>query len=211
MIRAHPVARRLPERPDAARPSLVRLLARLATSRWRAGVLVAVMLLSTWALFTLDEMFRIRTGAPTPDTQNALTLDQAVSQLAAWDDGSRRLYTVFAAVDFVFPLASGLVLALVAHWLIVLGNRDPGPAVPTGAALVCLVPVPFDYAENVGFLAALATGGQLPLQVALLAKMLKLVGIAVSAGIVLVLLLVLVIRFAVGLVRASTAHRGDSR
>lgn len=207
MIRVHPLGPRQPERPDAARRSPVRLLTRLATSRWRAGTLVVAMLLSTWALFTLDALFALRTGAPTPDTQNALTLEQAVSQLAAWDDGSRQLYALFAAVDFVFPLASGLVLTVVAYWLVVLGNRHPGPAVPTWVALLCLLPVPFDYAENVGFLAALATGGQLPLQVALIAKALKLTSITLSAGVVVVLAVVLVVRFAVGRIRAGAARR----
>ncbi len=116
----------------------LRLVSWLAGSWRRATALVGVTAVSMWAVFAIDAEVLRRTGAPTPDTQNALTLPQATAQLAAWDDGTTRLYAGFAAVDFVFPLAASLVLAVVAHRLVVLGERWPGPAVPRGVALVCL-------------------------------------------------------------------------
>ncbi|CAA9384148.1 MAG: hypothetical protein AVDCRST_MAG66-511 [uncultured Pseudonocardia sp.] len=192
------------------RPPL-RLVSWLAASWRRAGALVGVMAVSMWAVFAIDAEFLRRTGAPTPDTQNALTLPQATGQLAAWDDGTARLYAGFAAVDFVFPLAASLVLAVVAHRLVVLGERWPGPAVPRGVALVCLLPALFDYAENVGFLAALATGDELPVQVALVAKSLELATIGLSGGLLAVLAAVLAARFvALRLVRRDGV-RGDGR
>jgi hypothetical protein len=172
----------------------VRPITWLATSWRRSAVLVGVAALSTWALFGLDARFARRTGAPTPDTQNGLTLERATAQLSSWDGGSTRLYLLFAAVDFVFPLAAALVLAVVAHRVVVLGNRGPGPVVPTGIALVQLLPVVFDYAENLGFLAAVATGGELPIRVALIMKALKLTSIGLAAGLLVVLVVVFVVR-----------------
>lgn len=180
-----------------SRLSPARAVEWLATSRWRAAVLLGVVLLSTAALFSIDALFARRTGLPTPDTRNTLTLEEAIAQLSAWDDGSRLLYVGFAAVDFVFPLSVALFYAVVAHWLIVLGNRRPGPTVPAWVALVCLLPAAFDYVENAGFLAALGTGDPQWIRLALVGKALKLATLGVPAGLVAVLAVLLAVRTAV--------------
>ena len=182
----------------------LRLVSWLAASWRRAAALVAVTAVSMWAVFAIDAEFLRRTGAPAPDTQNALTPEEATRQLAAWDGGTRALYAGFAAVDTVFPLAASLVLAVAAHRLVVLGERWPGPAVPRGVALACLAPALFDYAENAGFLVALGTGEPLAVRAALVAKALKLATIGLSGGLVAVLAVVLVAR----LLASRRARRG---
>lgn len=127
----------------------------------RPVLLAGLVMLSMWALFSAEDAFTAVTGLPVLDTQNDLTAPSAAAQIATYDEAARRAYALFAVIDYVFPLAAAVLLAVVAHRLIAVGPRraSGAPLVPPAVALLALLPALADYVENVALTGAVVTGG----------------------------------------------------
>lgn len=169
------------------------MLDRVGRGMVRPLALAALALLSMWALFSAEDAFTAVTGLPVLDTQNDLTAPEAAVQIASYDDAAREAYALFAVLDYVFPLAASLLLAVIAHRLIALGPRRASgdPLVPPAAALLGLVPAVADYAENIALTGAVLTGGEPGWITAGLlfkaAKLASLTGMQVLLGVLTVL------------------------
>jgi hypothetical protein len=91
------------------------------------------------------------------DMQNELTPAQIFAQLDGYTDQAFELYSVFQAIDYVFPVVAGLFLAAVCAFAL----RHAAPALYQTAAdknlfLLLLVPTAFDFMENFSLLRVVA-------------------------------------------------------
>jgi len=135
----------------------------------------------------------VAAGAAPFDLQNGLVPGDVYRQLAGWTPAARQLYFVFSAVDCIFPLAAGLLLAATIAFCL----RSSAPRACAWLAdrtllPLLLLPTACDWLENGFAVAAVAMFPEGPawLPVALVAaKRAKLAGLAVvqplMAGLVL--------------------------
>jgi hypothetical protein len=183
------------------------LLLRCSRSLW---AFVAIWLGSTLSIFVLLRIgvaFAAATEGLQPfDLQNDLTVDAALAQLPRYTAESHRLYALFAAVDFVFPLVASLASAATAAFLL----RHGLPSVyarleARRGLLVLLLPTLFDWLENVAALAFIYLGGtpSPPLATLLVVfKRLKLGSLNLLWALLMLLTLVAVVRKVAGWSRA---------
>lgn len=184
------------------------VLDRVGRGVLRPLLLVGLVMLSMWALFSAEDAFTAVTGLPVLDTQNDLTAPSAAAQIATYDDAARRAYVLFAVLDYVFPLAASVLLAVVAHRLIAVGPRRASGAslVPPAVALLALLPALADYVENVALTGAVVTGGAPGwIAVGLAAKAAKLTSLTGTGVLVGALA---VVALAAGAVRSARRGRG---
>ncbi|MGC5221938.1 hypothetical protein ACPW96_04970 [Micromonospora sp. DT81.3] len=141
------------------------------------------MALSQWALFRADAVFAGIWGFSTLDTQSVITPESMVEQIRSYSEPAVEAYELFAAIDYVFPPAAGLLLSATTLWLIRRSNRATSWSVPEWIALLCLLPVMFDYVENIFLAFAVITEGAFAAVTgALVGKALKLASLAVSSA-----------------------------
>ncbi|HYO70652.1 MAG TPA: hypothetical protein VEU33_31695 [Archangium sp.] len=187
------------------------LLLRVSRSPLAFIASVLVFCLSFYGLFRITDAFAAVTGGFQPfDMQNVLKVDGVLAQLPLYTDDSRRLYAAFAATDFVFPAVGGLVVGGAAAFLM----RHGLPSVyvrfeARRGFVLFLLPTLFDFLENVAALAVifLAPPPSRALATILVGfHQLKLGTLLLGHGTIMLLALVLVLRKAVGLVRAPQAR-----
>lgn len=174
--------------------AIQRLIVHLSTSG-TGYILVLVLAVGSFTLLArIGAAFpAVAAGAPPFDLQNGLVAGDVYRQLAGWTPAARPLYFVFSAVDCVFPLAAGLLLAATITFCL----RYSAPRACTRLAdrtllPLLLVPTACDWLENGLAVAAVAMFPEGPawLPAALVAaKRAKLAGLAVvqplMAGLVL--------------------------
>ena len=103
------------------------------------------------------------------DMQNNLTVEQIFTQLESYTDRAFDLYAIFQAVDYVFPVVAGLVLATVCAFG--LRNTSAGLyaiADKRNLFLLILIPAVFDWSENLNLLCVIIAW---PEQIELAARM----------------------------------------
>lgn len=192
-------------------PRLQALLLRFSRSPLAFIAAVLVFCLSFYGLFRITHAFAAVTGGFQPfDMQNGLDVAGVLAQLPLYTDDSRRLYAWFAATDFVFPAAGGLVFGGAAAFLM----RHAMPSVyawfeARRGFVLFLLPTLFDFLEN---LAALTVIFLVPSPSQALATVLvgfhqlKLGTLITAHSTTMLLGLFLVLRKTVGLVRPSQAR-----
>ncbi len=132
-------------------------------SWWKTILLIACFALTMGQLFAVTGEFpglAINSSlgeAVVPfDMQNDLTPAQLYEQLAVWSEASFSRYTWFQIVDFIFPLAGGLMSAvLAALGLRLLSDKYYALAVSRKLFLAFLIATCFDWLENIGFIGVL--------------------------------------------------------
>ncbi len=157
-----------------------------------AAAVVACVSLA--ALIGIGAGFRAVSGGALPfDLQHDLTAEQVLAQLPGYTVQARRQYALFTAIDFVFPLAAGLVLAAGAAFCL----RRAFPA--TYASLVQRQLFPLllsasllDWCENVAAITAITAFPDTTAAMAtalVVAKDLKLTFLAFTQALTLLLAL----------------------
>jgi len=143
--------------------SLNDLMLRFSRS-WPLFLLAAVVTFGSLYLFTgvIGPRFAELTGGSPPfDLQNALTVDQVYEQLPAYPEDARRLYYLFSAIDFAFPLFASLFLAAIAAFsLRYLWPTGYDWVTERRLWVLLLLPAVFDWAENVFALTVITNYGQ---------------------------------------------------
>lgn len=143
--------------------SLNDLMLRFSRS-WPLFLLAALVTFGSLYLFTgvIGPRFTELTGGSPPfDLQNTLTVDQVYEQLPNYPDEAKRLYYLFSAIDFAFPLFANLFLAAIAAFSL----RYLWPAgydwvTARRLWVLLLLPALFDWAENVFALTVITNSGQ---------------------------------------------------
>lgn len=170
--------------------SLIRIPGWFIVSPARYIGLAITLLLSQWALFRADGVFARISGYPTLDTQNGLTVQGAVDQIRSYAAEAVQAYELFAVIDYLFPLAGGLFQSATLLWLLRVANRSTPRRIPEWTCLLLLLPVVFDYVENIFLAAAVATeGASIFIGVALVAKSLKLASLILSGALTVAVLI----------------------
>ncbi|MES2094797.1 MAG: hypothetical protein V4531_13450 [Actinomycetota bacterium] len=171
-------------------PSPLRLPAWFIGSPARYIGLIIATVLSQWALFRADVVFEGISGYPTLDTQNDLTVDAAVEQIRSYTPQAVEAYELFAVLDYVFPLVASILLSANLLWLVRFSNRRTSWRIPEWVAVIGLLPVVFDFTENIFLASAVTTDGSAALlTVAIAAKKLKLLSLVVASSAQLIALL----------------------
>lgn len=179
---------------------LNQLVIRISTSGWLFIATTVVAFGSLGILNQIGAAFPAHAGGAQPfDLQNGLTTGQVFAQIAGYTEQARRLYYLFTAIDYVFPLAAGLFLAAAGAF----GLRHGLPAIYATLAQRQLFPLfllgsAFDWCENVAALTAIVGYPDAPAVVPALlvgAKRLKLFFVLLTNGLVAVLLLVAAARW----------------
>jgi len=131
---------------------------------WPLFLLAALVTFGSLYLFTgvIGPRFTAMTGGFPPfDLQNALTANQVYEQLPSYPEEARRLYYLFSAIDFAFPLFASLFLAAIAAFSL----RYLWPAACAWVTdrrlwVLMLLPALFDWAENVFALTVITNHGR---------------------------------------------------
>lgn len=169
-----------------------------------------VFCLSFYGLFRITHAFAAVTGGYQPfDMQNGLDVAGVLAQLPLYTGDSRRLYAWFAATDFVFPAAGGLVLGGAAAFLMRHGLPSVYARFEARRGFVLfLLPTLFDFLENLAALTAifLVPPSQLSATILVGFHQLKLGTLILGHGTTMLLGLVLVLRKAMRLVTAPQAR-----
>lgn len=131
---------------------------------WPLFLLAAAITFGSVYLFTgvIGPRFAALTGGSLPfDLQNTLTVEQVFAQLATYPEDARRLYYLFSAIDFAFPLFASLFLAGVAAFALrYLWPRGYDWVTTRRLWVLLLLPALFDWAENVFALTVIMAYGQ---------------------------------------------------
>jgi hypothetical protein len=164
--------------------------------------------LSFFVLFRIAEAFSAVTGGLQPfDMQNGLRVEEVPVQLSRYTDASRRLYALFAVVDYLFPLAGGFFVASSGAFLLRHGVPAAYAWLESRRGLVVFfLPTLFDWLENVAAIAVIfpaAPPSSAFTTLLIVFKKLKLGSLFLSQGTLVLLALWLGVRKAVGLVRSS--------
>ena len=131
-----------------------------------AGQIVTMGIMMGW----INREFPAVSDGNVPfDMQNNLTVEQIFTQLESYTDRAFDLYAIFQAVDYVFPVVAGLVLATVCAFG--LRNTSTGLyaiADKRNLFLLILIPAVFDWSENLNLLCVIIAW---PEQIELAARM----------------------------------------
>ncbi|MDX2139408.1 MAG: hypothetical protein SF123_15095 [Chloroflexota bacterium] len=161
------------------------------SQNWKAVFLLfALQMISFGALFALETEFVRQSGFQTFDFQNGLTLAQLEEQLTTYGKTERQLYAAFTAVDFIFPLLSGLFYSVIYALFLRLNHTKLAQMLlARGACLLPLLITTADWLENFAFANIVMFGDSAGVWLAdagLIFKQLKLLGITLgSAGMAL--------------------------
>jgi hypothetical protein len=172
---------------------LQRLIIGLSTSGpWY--VLALVTALGSFAILArIGTAFPDLAGGALPfDLQNTLSPGDVHAQLAGWTPAARRLYFVFSAVDWIFPLAAGLFQAATITFCLRQGLPRAYRWLTSRHLLpLLLLPTAADWLENILAVSVVASypPGLPWLPVALVAaKQAKLASLALAQGLMIGLL-----------------------
>jgi len=155
---------------------------------WKVFLLVVLgQAVTLSALLNISQKMADINGLQAFDMQNALSVQQIFTQLPQYTSESFNLYYLFQAVDYVFPVVAGLVLAIASVFLM----RYSLPGIYSRFASLKLFPLLmlgtlFDFLENIFLLSViLAYPNELEsvATLAIIAKKCKLTMIMVSGGI----------------------------
>mgnify|MGYP001824002137 CR=1 FL=1 len=148
-------------------------------SWWKFLLLLGGQLGTMAVLMNITGRFPAVTGGYEPfDMQNTLSAADIFAQLATYTPEAFRLYWVFQAVDYLFPLFAGLMLATAGTFA--LRHASPGlyaRAEARATLPLFLVPTVFDWLENLNLLwvvAAWPDQAQLAASLGVVAKLGKL-------------------------------------
>ncbi len=138
--------------------ALNQFIIRISKSGWQYVLVFAGFFGTLQALLRIAEHFaELAAGAAPFDLQNQLTVEQIFAQLAAYTEEAFRLYYVFTAIDFFFPLFAGLFLAATVAFLL----RHSLPrwyaiAEEKNLFVLFLLATLFDWLENITLLSVIA-------------------------------------------------------
>lgn len=124
---------------------------------------VQMALLALMILVLVPQYQRASGGFVPFDLQVPLTQGMIAIQRGAFSDGTLAAYLRFAAADTLFPPAAALVLILL--WAGLVGRAGHARLVrwyDEGLWLAALIPMLFDWAENVLFIRIVAAAEPLP-------------------------------------------------
>ena len=126
-------------------------------SWWKFLIIVAGQIGTMTVLQRITTDFPDAAGGAVPfDMQNSLTPKMIFEQLAGYTDEAYRLYYVFTAVDYFFPLFAGLMLATVtAFALRHASERGYRIALEKNLFVLLLVPTALDWMENLMLITAI--------------------------------------------------------
>jgi hypothetical protein len=136
---------------------LNQLIIRISKSGWLYVIVFAGFFGTLQALQRIADRFPERAAGAVPfDLQNQLTTEQIFPQLAGYTDEAFRLYYVFTAIDYFFPLFAGLFLGATAAFLL----RHSLPrwyaiAEQKNLFLLFLLATLFDWLENITLLSVI--------------------------------------------------------
>ncbi|MGI9309308.1 MAG: hypothetical protein ACR2P6_08595 [Gammaproteobacteria bacterium] len=162
---------------------------------WRVYLLVVLgQAITLSALLNISQQMADINGFQAFDMQNELTVQQIFAQLPQYTDESFRLYYLFTAIDYVFPVVAGLVLAIASVFFM----RYSFPALHARLAELKLYPLLllgtlFDFMENIFLLStmlAFPNEAEGIATMAIVFKKCKLTMITVSGGLTLVLAII---------------------
>ena len=136
---------------------LNQLIIRISKSGWLYVMVFAGFFGTLQALLRIADRFPERAAGAVPfDLQNQLTAEQIFTQLAGYTDEAFRLYYVFTAIDYFFPLFAGLFLgATVAFLLRHSLPRWYATAEQKNLFLLFLLATIFDWLENITLLSVI--------------------------------------------------------
>jgi hypothetical protein len=131
---------------------------------WPLFALAALVTFGSVYLFTgviAPRFVALTQGSPPFDLQNALTVEQVFEQLADYPEDAKRLYYLFSAIDFAFPVFASLFLAgITAFSLRYLWPGGYEWVTARRLWVLMLLPAMFDWLENVFALTVITAYGQ---------------------------------------------------
>ena len=172
-------------------------------SWWKFLLLVAGQTGTMFVLNDITQQFPTVTAGYEPfDMQNSLAAAEIFTQLESYTPEAFRLYSIFQAVDYLFPLFAGLVLATAGAFAL----RHASPpfydrAVNSKLLAWPLIPTVFDWLENVNLLWAVTAWpnqAELAAKLAVAAKLCKLTSMYCVFAIVGILLVWAGVRWLAG-------------
>lgn len=167
----------------------------ISTSWWKFLLVLATQVLTMRIMMGwINPQFPDVSGGHLPfDMQNDLTVEQIFGQLETYTDRAFELYTIFQAVDYIFPLAAGLVLATIcAFGLRNTSEKYYAIAKEKNLFLLILIATVFDWLENLNLLCVVIGWPEqinLAAQLAVIAKQGKLASMNFSFAVTGILLL----------------------
>jgi hypothetical protein len=133
---------------------LSEFIANCSRSWWKFLLFLGGQLGTMAVLMSITGRFPAVTGGYEPfDMQNTLSAEDIFVQLATYTPEAFRLYWIFQAVDYLFPLFAGLMLATAGTFA--LRHAAPGlyaQAVERATLPLFLLPTVFDWLENLNLL-----------------------------------------------------------
>jgi hypothetical protein len=162
---------------------------------WKVFLLVVFgQVITLTGLLRISQQMADINGFQAFDMQNELTTQQIFEQLPLYTSESFNLYYLFTAIDYVFPIVAGLVLAIASVFFMRYGL----PALHARLAELKLYPLLmlgtlFDFIENIFLLStmlAFPNEAQGIATLAIIFKKCKLAMISVSGGLTVILALV---------------------
>ncbi len=174
-----------------------------STSWWKFLLLAAGQAGSMSVLMNITQRFPAVTAGYEPfDMQNSLAAAEIFTQLESYTPEAFRLYSIFQAVDYLFPLFAGLVLATAGAFALRHASPDfYASAVNRKLLAWPLIPTVFDWLENVNLLWAVTAWPsqvELAANLAVAAKLCKLTSMYCVFAIVGILLVWAGIRWLAG-------------
>jgi len=148
-------------------------------SWWKFLLLLIGQMTTIGILINITKGFPALTAGHEPfDMQNSLTAPEIFTQLEGYTEKAFEQYAIFQAVDYLFPLFAGLVLATAGAFAL----RHAWPtfyvrAMQLKLLLLFLLPTIFDWLENINLLWAIISWpdrAELAANLAVAAKMGKL-------------------------------------
>lgn len=166
-------------RGDTMLSAINNFIVNCSASWWKTLLLLAGQSAAFRGMNAITTRFPEITAGDIPfDMQNDLRPEQVFTQLAGYTEQAFSDYYLFQAIDFAFPLLAGLFLAC----LFTFGLRHAAPrfyayATARNLLVLMLLPVMFDYLENINLLWAVTAWPEradLAAQLGVLAKQAKL-------------------------------------
>jgi hypothetical protein len=128
-----------------------------------AAFAVQMALLAVMILVLVPQYQRVSGGFVPFDLQVPLTQEMIAIQRGAFSEATPAAYLKFAAADVVFPPAAAAFLILLWAWLVNrAGHAKLAQWYDEGLWLAALIPMAFDWAENVLFVRIVAAPEPLP-------------------------------------------------
>ena len=146
---------------------------------WKFMLVVAGTFGTMGGLMAITGGFPAIAGGAEPfDMQNTLQFEEVFVQLAAYSDEAFIQYSWFQAIDYLFPLVAGLMLAALCAFSLRHISRDLYARIKSAKLFpLLLLPTLFDWLENINLLIVVSSWperAETAATLALLAKAAKL-------------------------------------